>query len=154
MKMSLFQGAGRGALIGLLGGLFTAVAMLLFLFVYSAIQPEAHIGSTAVLAPLSGGIWYTVLGLILGAVGGAVAESVGFTARGPLRCGFFGAILMGAIGLLSLLNSYYASPERFARSPMLVVGLCVVCAILGGAGSGAIVGMFSRGSVPNQTVSR
>lgn len=153
MKERLFRRAGRGSLIGLLGGLFTAVAMLLFLFVYFAAHPDAHIGSTAVLAPLSG-IGYAVFGLILGAAGGAVAESVGFTIKGPLRCGLFGAILMGAIGLLSLLNSYYASPERFARSPMLVVGLCVVCGILGGAGSGAIVGMFSRGSLPNQTVSR
>lgn len=153
-KEGLFHEAGRGSVIGLLSGLFTAVAMLLFLFVYSAVRPDAHIGSTAVLAPLSGGVWYTVLGHLLGAIGGTLAGLTGFLIKGPLRCALFGGTLMGAIGLISLLASYYENPERFSRDPMLMVGLCVVSGILGGVCGGAIVGMFSRSSWPNQTARR
>lgn len=142
-KEPLFRGTARGSLIGLLGGVFTGVVMFLYLFAFiPVVWPAKHIGSTAILAPLMGGFCSMIFGVIVGTIAGLAAGLMGFSIKGPLRCSLFGLVVMGAIGLLDLLDLFYENPDRFSGLNVLMIGLSV---ILGGAGAGAFVGIFSRG---------
>ncbi len=146
MIANAYKSATRGAIIGLLGGIFTGAAMLLFLILYSIVLPAEHLGSTAALAPFVGGIGATVYGVALGAVLGWLAERKGFEVRGMPRCLLFGMALMGAIGLLWFASQVLGTPERALAHLIPTVGLTVVSNVVGGSVGGILVGMFSRKS--------
>jgi hypothetical protein len=128
----------RGALIGLVSGLLTGPTMLIWLFVYSFVRPDA-LSSTAVLGPIMGGVQSTILGVILGAVAGAVIGLFGIRLSGLQRCVPFGVILMSVIGTYEAFGDYSNSPERFAAWVAMIIGMDVACPIVAGMVAEALV---------------
>jgi hypothetical protein len=94
----------KGALIGLLSGLLSGAAMLLWLVVYSFVRPTAALGSTAILGPVMGGVQSTVLGILLGAGGGGLCGLFQVRLAGPMRAAVFGAIVMGIAGIVETIG--------------------------------------------------
>jgi hypothetical protein len=135
----------RGALIGLVGGLFAGPTMLLWLLLYSFVRPNRDLGSTAILGPFMGGIESTVLGTVFGAVAGAVCGLLGIHFKGLRRCILFAAILMAVVGTLEAFGDYSTNPERFAAWAAMIIGMDVACPIMAGIAAGALIGWRADG---------
>lgn len=136
----------RGALIGSVSGLLTGPAMLIWLVVYSFVSPGEHLGSTAILGPLMGGVQSTILGALLGAAVGAVVHRVGAGLTSVQSCIAFGAILMGSIGILLAFWDYSANPDRFAAWPTMILGMDVAAPLLAGLLVGLLVAKLGKAS--------
>src|SRR5262245_27252170 len=134
----------KGMLIGFLGGLFSAVAMFLWLVVFAVAVPGSRLGSTWVLAPITGGICSAVFGVLLGGGARAIAGLVGFRVEGLRRGTLFGMILMGTIGALFVVFTFVENPERAAVNLPMTFSLPLTGCTLGGAASGALLGKLSR----------
>lgn len=118
--------------------------MLVGLLLYSAVRPNEHLGSTAALGPFMGGIVSTILGAIFGAVGGLALGMNRVESANRRRCILFGAVLMGLIGALGVLNDIAGSPERFKKWPVMLLGMDLLCPILAGIAAGALVARLSN----------
>jgi hypothetical protein len=129
---------GMGALIGLTSGLLTGPAMLIWQFIYSS----SKAGSSSIFEPLIGGIISTNSGLVIGGVAGALVGLCGIRLTGPRRCISFGPILMAVIATAWVILGY-----RLAIAPALTtatISMYVVCPILAGIASGALIGHLTR----------
>jgi hypothetical protein len=127
----------RGAIIGLVGGLFTGPTMLIWLIVYSFVWPEPALGSTAVLGPFMGAIRSTIFGVIVGGAAGAIAAWLGAKLVGMRQCVAFGAIVMALCGaLMALLDGSWTT---------MTVGLDLCSPILAGIAAGALVAKVNKG---------
>ncbi len=144
MKPTISRTLGTGTLIGFLGGVCTGAASFLFLIAYALIWPNEHLGSTAALGPFMVGIWSAILGTVLGAILGGLAWAVGIDLKGPVRCGLFGILVMGALGLDGVVETFQDNPERASGNALLMVGLTLISSLVGGAVGGAVVGAFRR----------
>jgi hypothetical protein len=139
-------GLRRGALIGLVGGLLTGPTMLVWLLVYTALVPDGKsMGPTLILGPIVGGAPATAFGIVLGTIAGAVAGLNGIRLESLRRCVLFGVTLMGFTGTLWTFVIYSESPERFAASATMIIGMGVACPLLAGMAAGALVAMLSKG---------
>jgi hypothetical protein len=139
-------GLGRGALIGLIGGLLTGPTMLVWLLIYAALLPDGKsMGPTLVLGPIVGGAPATAFGIVLGTIAGAVAGLNRARLEGLRACVLFGVILMGFIGTLWTFVMYSESAERFVASATMIIGMGVPSPILAGMAAGALVAMLNKG---------
>src|SRR5579862_3137214 len=140
----------RGALIGLVAGLLTGPMMLIWLLLYSAVRPNEHLGSTAALGPVLGGVVSTILGAVVGAVAGGALGMNRVESANRQRCILFGAILMGLIGASGALIDITGTPERFKSWPVMLLGMDLLCPILAGIAAGALVArLISSRPKPN-----
>ena len=121
--------AGRGALIGFLGGILAGAAINLPPMLFQFATPDEQPGATAALGLIVVGI-LSVLGAILCGILGAAAAAAGVDFRGIAGSTLFGAILFTIVG------------GTFGTSAFAI--FIVPCCIVGGTLGGAILGMITR----------
>jgi hypothetical protein len=134
---------GRGARIGLLGGILYVPFLFASMAICSVLRPDVHQSSTSVMAVYCC-IPFSVFGFFGGAVGGAICDRLGLQIRGALRGGIFGVVLLGALEALQVISLFAGNPERALAVAGVFLTQSLVSSCLSGALAGAIIGSQSK----------
>ena len=129
---------GKGAIIGVAGGLCTIPLFALSLLADTTVRTER------LFLPLVFGLVFGISGAGIGAVAGACIGEYRLHSR--LRRGFLGAIVMGSFGALMTYLEFdmyfnFGNVERL--SPLIVVQDLIIPVLAGFAG-GVMVGMMNE----------
>jgi hypothetical protein len=135
-----FFAARRGALIGLVGGLFSGPMILAWLLIECSLRTYSPKGGSLFFVPFLGGACLSLVGVGLGACAGGIIGATGIRLGNVRTCALFGMSLLGFMGTLWVSVLYLSGPPDVKYSASLLIGELIGAPLFAGAAGGALVG--------------